>query len=105
MAEIYTELLAAALTERERSQLPLSATEALAQVVTCRSRAVRGCSTPIGRGWATVALAQQVAYDSTLIRYAGIAGIACDSRRFGSPGAERQRVERELTARGIPLDR
>ena len=85
MAEIYTELLAAALTEREGSELPLSATEALAQVVTCRRNAVRSGVTPIRRGWATVALADQVAYDSALIRYAGIAGVSCDSRRFGSP--------------------
>ncbi len=100
---IYVELLEATLGEREPSLRSLSASEALAELVRRRRRVVWTGSSPVERDWAAAALADQVAYDSALIRYSRRLGIDCDPRRFGVPGPERQRIEHALESRGIPL--
>ena len=99
---IYVDLLEAVFCERKTALDRLSASEALAQVLRHRRNLVG--SGPDHRGWAAGALADQVAYDSALIAYARRVGLECDPRRFGNPGLERQRIERVLGDRGIPLD-
>jgi hypothetical protein len=101
---IYVELIEAALSEREQLEPVPSASEALAQLVGCRRKVIWSESPQIDQGWAISALADQVAYDIALIRYARCIGIDCDPRHFGFPGAERRQIERMLASRGIPLD-
>jgi hypothetical protein len=100
---IYTELLETVLAEQESSVPRLSAAEALAQVIRCRRNAVRRGSTVNEKDRATLALADQVAYDSALIAYTRRLGIECDPHLFADPGLERQRIERTLEGRGIIL--
>jgi hypothetical protein len=100
---IYTGLLEAILAETDSSPHPRSASEALAQVVRRRRAVTWNRSTPDDQAWAAVALADQLAYDADLVAYARRVGIECDPRRFGIPEVERERIERMLAARGIPL--
>jgi len=101
---LYSGLLEAVLGKRDRAETTMSASEALARLVASRHRAMGSSSTSPDQGRADVALAEQLDYDTALILYARMAGIACDPSHFGMPEAERQRVERTLISRGVPLD-
>ena len=99
---MFAELLEALLGDRG-SDAVLRPEEALAELVRCRRRLA---SNPGGTegNWAIGAIADHLAYDAALIRYSRCLNIECDPRCFGEPGAERDRVERLLESRGIPLD-
>ena len=101
---LYVELLGAALSEREQSDGAASAGEALAELVRCRRQVVKREGPQADRGWATTALAEQVAYDTAIARFARCVGVDCDPLRFGWPHDERKRTEWVLMSRGIPLD-
>jgi hypothetical protein len=101
---LYVELLNAALSEREQCERVPCADEALAELVRCRRQVVRREGPQADRGSATTALAEQVAYDIALARFARCVGVDCDPHRFGWPHDERKRTESVLVSRGIPLD-
>ena len=60
-------------------------------------------SSPAGRQSANAMLAAEIAYDRALIKLAAAYGIDVAAGRFSRPRAERDRLERELVARGIDL--
>ena len=99
---IYTELLNAVLSEEEAAPA-MSTSESLAELVRARRKVVWTSAVPTDPGWSDVALAEQLAYDSSLIRYARMVGIDCHPGNFRIPGAERRRLERTLVSRGIHL--
>jgi len=101
---LYSDLLDAALQEREQSEGDPSSGEALARLVQYRHEVVWRQQPASDRALTTPALADQMAYDVALIRYARSLGIDCDPEGFGSPRDERQRLERVLASRGIPLE-
>ena len=101
---LYSDLLDAALRERDQSEGAPSNGEALARLVRYRHEVVWKQRSTSDRASTTPALADQMAYDVALIRYARSLGIDCDSEGFGSPQDERQRLERALASRGIPLE-
>jgi len=100
---VYLELLHSALEERERAGGAPSARAALAELVRCRRQTLWNQRSPANPDWAVGALADQLAYDIALIRYARCVGIDCDPDRFGWPHGERETIEQILTARGLPL--
>lgn len=102
VGSIYVELLNAALDARAATSPP-SASKALAHLISFRRRVIGSRSGSNDGEWAAGALAEQVAYDAALIAYARRTGIECGPDGFGTPVAERQRIERMLEAKGIPL--
>jgi len=103
-SSLYSDLLDAALREREQSEGAPSNGEALARLVQYRHEVIWKQRSTSDRASTTPALADQMAYDVALIRYARSLGIDCDPEGFGSPHIERQRLERALASRGIPLE-
>jgi hypothetical protein len=101
---LYGDLVDAALRERDQSEGALSNGETLARLVRCRHHVVWKQRSTSDRESTTPALADQLAYDVALIKYARSLGIDCDSAGFGSPQDERQRLEQVLASRGIPLE-
>jgi hypothetical protein len=101
---LYSDLLDAALRERDQSEGAPSNGEALARLVRNRHEVVWKQWPISDRASTTPELADQMAYDVALIRYARSLGIDCDSEDFGSPQDERERLERALASRGIPLE-
>jgi hypothetical protein len=100
---IYVELLAAALSQRERSEDPPSIGEASLQLVRKRRRINWDDRPASGGDRVTLALVDEVAYDMALVQCARCLGIDCDPGRFERPLEERRRLEGELASRGIPL--
>ena len=74
--------------------------QALAEYLRCRRRSAAAAFRAPGPGWVDSALADEVAFDAALIRYARSLGLRCDSRRFGWPHDERRMTERLLATRG-----
>jgi len=99
---MYSDLLARTLAESERTQPDPSAEQALAEYLRCRRGAAAAGWRAPGRSWVDSALADEVAYDTALIRYAGSLGLECDVQGFGWPHDERSRIERQLESRGSP---
>src|SRR3984957_15404693 len=52
---------------------------------------------------AAESLAREISYDGALIRLCGALAVPAPPSRFGNPPQERQRLELELTALGLPL--
>ena len=99
---MYSELLARMLAESEQAQPEPSPRQALAEYLRCRrGSAPTGWRAP-GPHRADSALADEVAYDAALIRYAQSLAFQCDVQRFGWPGDERRRTERLVASRGAP---
>jgi hypothetical protein len=100
-SSMYSKLLARVLAESDRAQPDPSAEEALAQYLRCLPvGAPAGCRAP-GPHWVESALADQVAYDAALIRYARSLGLPCDVQRFGWPRDERRSTERLVASHGV----
>ena len=101
---MYTALLEAALSEQRQSSAEPTTGEGLAKLLRCRSRLEVGRSSHTGTGWVPTALADQLAYDVALIRFARQLGIACDVSTFDPPQPARTRLEYELADRGVRLE-
>ncbi len=98
-SSMYADLLARTLAESEQAQPDPSPEQARAEYLRRR----RG-SGPVewrasGPRWVDSALADQVAYDAALIRYARSLGLNCDAERFGRPHDERSRIEQQVESR------
>jgi hypothetical protein len=101
---LYVDLLYAALSARGQSEKTPPSGEALSRLVWQQHEVIGNRWAASDRNGAVPALASQIAYDAALILYARSLGIDCDPDRFGPPEDERQRIERVLAARGIPLE-
>jgi hypothetical protein len=99
---MYSQLLGSALDHRAGD--PLSPGEALSHLVLCRSRFAKAASLRTGSGWASVAIADQLAYDVALIALAKGIGIPWDIRNFDRPEEERTRLEGALRSQGLDVD-
>ncbi len=102
---VYLELLRVALEDRVRADGVPSARTAMAELIRCRRRTQWNQPGPEEPDWAVVAIADQVAYDIALIRYARCVGVDCELDRFSQPAEERRRIETALAARGLVLGR
>ncbi len=99
---MYSELLARMLANSERAQPDPSCRQALAEYLRCRpGSGPTGWRAPVPH-WVDSALADEVAYDAALIRYARSLTVQCDVQRFGWPGDGRRRTERLVASRGAP---
>jgi len=101
---IYSQLLSAALDQAKGSDGEPTTGEALAKVLACRSRLEADPPPRRGSDWAAAALADQLAYDIALIGLAGCLEIEFDLDGFDQRQLERNRLERELEARGLGLE-
>jgi hypothetical protein len=97
---MYSELLARVLAESERAHPGPSPEQALAEYLRCRRGAAPAAWREPDPHWVDSALADEMAYDAALIRYARTLGVPCDSQRFGWPHDERRMTERMLASRG-----
>lgn len=97
---MYSELLAHVLADSERAHPDPSPEQALAEYLRCRRGSAAAVWRAPGPGWVDSALADEVASDAALIRYALSLGLQCDSQRFGWPHDERRVTERLLASRG-----
>jgi hypothetical protein len=98
---MYTDILHKAFEKRPGPADPPVVSEAVKEVLDCRSRLPLTHSRT--RDWAAGALANQVAYDVALIELARSVGIACDPATFDQPELRRNELDRELAARGVHL--
>jgi hypothetical protein len=98
---MYTHLLDAAFEELPPPAVGTTTTEALSALLHWRDRLE---SREIGVDRTTTTLADQLAYDISLIRLARSAGIVCDTTMFDQPERTRSGIEQELISRGVPLD-
>jgi len=97
---MYAELLDLALG-RPRANGEATKGEALAGLMERRAALRSGGSREQADDGVSGALADQLAYDSALIRLARQLGITCDPRDFRRPDRGRQQLEEALAARGI----
>ena len=101
---MYAELLASTLGNPRWSDGEEVTTGAvLAKLLRYRSRLL-GPTPSSGLDPAPAAVADQLAYDATLVELARRLGIDCDVRGFAQPQHERARIERALASRGVRLD-
>ncbi len=96
---MYTQLLAAALTEVSPDGSTTEA-EAIAELSRCRNR-LGDYGSRDGTDWASAAVADELSYDIALIEVARRFGVKCDVSDFENPARGRARLERDLQARGI----
>jgi hypothetical protein len=101
---MYADILNRAFGRRLTTASPPTLTEAIKEVLDCRSRLAP--TRPLERqlDWAASAVANQVAYDVALIELARSVGIACEPDTFDQPEIRRSELGRELAARGVHLD-
>jgi hypothetical protein len=99
---IYAELVGHALGDENFEGR--TAGEAFAELVRCRKRLQTAASARTVPGWASSAVADQVAYDVALIMLARHHDLECSPHRFHHPEEERLRLEQGLAERGIRLD-
>jgi len=98
-SSMYAQLIRQAIDNREPSEEERTRGEALAELLRCRVRL--GVATHADSGWASSAVADQLAYDLALIDFAQFHGIDCDPFEFGQqPQKERVRLETALASRG-----
>jgi hypothetical protein len=104
MMSIYAKLLDNAL---DQSQPDPDSTigDVLAQLLEHRDRLGTSVASHTEFDWAPAAIADQLAYDVSLIELSRRLGIEADLTRFGQPQSERARLEHALVSRGIRLDR
>jgi hypothetical protein len=103
LMSMYTDILHTAFERRPKAVGPPVVSEAVKEVLLCRSRLVVNRSPERPTGWAANALANQVAHDVALIALARSVGLACDPATFDLPELRRHEVDRELAARGVHL--
>ena len=104
LVSMYADILNRAFGRRPTTASPPTVTEAIKEVLDCRSRLAP--TRPLERqlDWAASAVANQVAYDVALIDLARSVGIACEPDTFDQPEIRRNELGRELAARGVHLD-
>ena len=100
---MYSDLIEAALADPGVSDDGLSTSRALAEVVRCRHRLDTAGWREADRQGVDAVLADEVAYDVALVRYARSLGVECDTRAFGWPHTGRRRIEELLVSRGVAL--
>jgi len=100
---MYSELIDAALADPETNDGSGSSSRAAAEVVRCRRRLDQAAWREADQQGVDSVLADEVAYDVALVRYARSVGLACDTRAFGWPHSGRRQVEEILSSRGITL--
>lgn len=96
---IYSELLNAALEQTQKDEDEPTIGEAWANLLECRGRLGADISLDTQPGWATAAVADQLAYDIALIRLARRLEADIDLNGFGQGLDERTRLERALETR------
>jgi len=101
---MYSQLLGSALEHAGTSDVVLTASETMAELLRSRRRIAQSASGRAGSQGISNAIADQLAYDVALLSFAHSAGIAWDISTFAQPSEARMRLERELLARGIDLD-
>ena len=96
---MYVEILSAALTacdgDRDVAELIDRASEERQKMLQVRHSPLKSVSE---------AIAAEVAYDRELVCLAARLGAETEPGRFASPATERERLEHELTLRGIDLE-
>jgi hypothetical protein len=104
LMSMYTDILHKAFETRPGTAgLPM-VSEAVMELLDCRSRLAVTRSTERRTNWAASALADQVAYDVALIELARSVGLPCDPATFDQPELRRNELDRELAARGVHVD-
>jgi hypothetical protein len=99
---IYAQLVSQALDgEASRGR---TAGEAFAELLGCRGRLQQGVASRTVPGWASSAVADQLAYDVALIVFARHHDIECSPVLFEHPQQERLRLEQGLASRGVRFD-
>jgi len=101
-ASIYRSLLERALEVLDRSGQP-APTDAFADIVQYRGRALAGWRAGTDGLPAAEAVSTQVAYDIALIRYARCLGMTVGPDDFDPPLQGRREIERWVSERGIEL--
>jgi hypothetical protein len=101
---IYTHLMGQALDEIESSRKGQTTGEALAELLRCRARLNSAAPSRTQAGWAPSAVADELAFDVSLMALARPHDLDCDPLRFERPQEERFRLEQGLAARGVRLD-
>jgi hypothetical protein len=100
---MYSELIDAALADPETTAATDSASSAAAEAVRCRRRLDQAGWQEADQQGVDAVLADEVAYDVALVRYARAVGFECDTRAFGWPHTGRRQIEELLASRGIAL--
>jgi len=103
LMSMYTDILHQAFERRPQAAGPPMVSDAVEELLECRSRLALTRSLERRTDWAASALANQVAYDVALIELARSVGLACDPATFDQPELRRSEVGRELAARGVDL--
>ena len=103
MTSIYAQLLDHAL-DQSHSDQNSTIGDALAQLLEYRNRLGTNVSLYTGSDWAPAAIADQLAYDVSLVEFSRRLGIEANLTRFGQPQNERARLEQALISRGIRLE-
>jgi hypothetical protein len=93
---MYTELLSSVFEDWVDE---LSGSALVDYALICRAEMLA----PRAAGTACAALAAEITYDRALIKLCVSRRIDVDVQGFGQPRRERERLERELAARGIDL--
>jgi hypothetical protein len=100
---VYAHLLGNAL-DQAHSEESSTTGDVLAQLLERRNRLRANMPMYTAPDWAPIAIADQLAYDVTLIELSQRLGIEVDRARFSQPQRERARLEQLLVSRGIHLD-
>jgi hypothetical protein len=103
LMSMYTEILHMAFERRPKAAGPPMVSEAVEELLECRSRLAVTRSLKRPGDWAASALANQVAHDVALIELARSVGLVCDPATFDQPELRRSELDRELAARGVDL--
>ena len=82
----------------------LTPSEALVQMLLCRSQLHQRDGDPDESGGAASALGEELDYDISLLRLARLLGIEVDVQAFSQPSLERSRLEEAIETHGIRLD-
>ena len=101
---MYAQLLDAAFEQRPADVEVTSERDALDEVLLCRRALEEGLPLDGDPDTVPVVLALQIAHDVALLELARVLGIDTDPSRFDQPERERDRLRRELHARGISLE-
>jgi hypothetical protein len=100
---MYTELLSAAIEGLGSSTDKSTSGEVFAELLRCRNRLGPGISYARSHSSSDI-VADELAYDITLIEFARRLGVECGINDFESPGHGRTGLERNLGSRGIRIE-
>jgi hypothetical protein len=100
---MYQRFLGLALDEAPDDD-GLTRSEALVQVMLCRSQLRQRSDSPDESRGTASALGEELGYDIALLRLARLLGIEVDVQAFSQPSLERSRLEQAIETQGIRLD-